>query len=174
MLGRRRVVLRGERIDHMKDRLFFCHIPKTGGTSLRNALEATYQPWQVLPDEFMMARLGGRYADLVPMVHVYREARDAVRLVRAHWHISCASLFDASSAVILRDPYERTVSHLRHILRHGEISRPRLAQMLSRGALPIPDNVQARFLAGSVGPFDHQLYERHIALLFGPRSSRFQ
>lgn len=136
----------------MPPKLFFCHIPKTGGTSLRKALEPLYRPWEILPDEHMMARNDGRYPHPQEMAQTVKSHPDKVRLIRGHYHLSLARLMgeDAKTVVVLRDPLSRAVSHLEHMVGVQGADARAIERDLEAGIFPLPDNLMTRYLRGEV------------------------
>jgi hypothetical protein len=131
-------------------KLFFCHIPKTGGTAFRKALEAAFQPWTIVPDANMIARNGGHYPDIDVVAYTIRNSKpDRISLLRGHYPLSAAKLLgdDAKTIVIIRDPVSRTISHLRHTMLHFGMTGETLRSYLDKARMPLPDNVQCRFLA---------------------------
>lgn len=131
--------------------LFFLHIPKTAGTSLRIALEGLYKPNEILPDRLMMQRSGGHYPpDIIPAFSL-KYQREAVRLVRGHYHFCLSDLMDDPLIItVLREPVARTISNLRHLTRGRDKSN--VMRALSEGRLPIENNLMTRYLGDNVDP----------------------
>jgi hypothetical protein len=122
----------------MRRDLVFLHIPKTGGTSIRNALAATLADRQALFD------YGPRAEATSPRVRelVYGEAGRAQGAVPADFrrrvedgrglfvagHFRARKYWDhfhaGSFATILRDPVDRMISEYNHFVRHQGIASP--------------------------------------------------
>lgn len=129
--------------------IFFLHIPKAAGTSLRLALEKRHQPHEILPDEHMIRRQGGSYPREIIVANSIRLQGSAVRLVRGHYHFSLSEfMINPLIVTVLRDPVARSISNIRHHARADSLA-PYL-NALSQGRLPIPDNMMTRFLGGTV------------------------
>lgn len=155
----------------MPPKLFFCHIPKTGGTSLRKALEPLYRPWEILPDEYMMARNDGRYPHPQQIAQTARSHPDKVRLIRGHYHLSLARLMgeDTRTIVVLRDPLRRAVSHLEHMVSVQGADARTIERKLEAGIFPFPDNLMTRYLRGEVDiTHPNRVNRSHRDLLAAP------
>jgi hypothetical protein len=127
--------------------LFFMHIPKTAGMSMRQYLNNQYQADDVCPAE--------RWQDLPDL------GRDVAsyRLVRGHFRHNLRQLVapDARVLVVLREPLRRTVSALRHLGRDPNFHQTyEMARNLTLGEMirtekimALQRDVQARFLCAS-------------------------
>jgi hypothetical protein len=127
--------------------LFFMHIPKTAGMSMRQYLNGQYHPSEICRAE--------RWQDLLD------GERDigAYRLVRGHFRYNLRELLapDTRMLVILRDPLRRTVSALRHLARDPHFHHTyelaknfTLSEMIRHpGIMAYQRDVQARFLCAA-------------------------
>jgi hypothetical protein len=98
----------------------------------------------------MIARNGGHYPDIEVVAHAIQNAKPGkISLLRGHYPLSAGKLLgdDAKTIVIIRDPVDRTISHLRHTMLHFGMTGETLRGHLDKGRMPLPDNVQCRFLA---------------------------
>lgn len=128
--------------------IFFCHIPKTAGTSLRMALEQVFAPHAILPDAYMMARHGGRYPPLSVFRPSLAASPDSVRLMRGHYPLAARELLRQPLTVtVLRDPVQRSISELRHLMSIGILDRAAIVRSLEAGILPAMSNGQVHFLS---------------------------
>jgi hypothetical protein len=135
-----------------KWKLFFCHIPKTGGTSLRRALEARVRPSETVPDDDALKRNDGKYPPLNVALAMAQKRAESIRFFRGHYHLSCRHFLPGnfSTVVVLRDPLERNISLFRHMIAHQGKSRESLMEQLYAGKAIGPDNTMTRFLGGSL------------------------
>jgi hypothetical protein len=127
--------------------LFFMHIPKTAGMSMRQYLDNQYQADEICPAE--------RWQDLLDL------NRDvgSYRLVRGHFRYNLRHLIapETRMLVVLREPLRRTVSALRHLGRDPAFHRTYdVAKHLTLGEMirhphimALQRDVQARFLCTS-------------------------
>jgi hypothetical protein len=127
--------------------LFFMHIPKTAGMSMRHYLNNQYQDDEICPAE--------RWQDLLEL------DRDvgSYRLVRGHFRYNLRHLVapDARVLVVLREPLRRTVSALRHLGRDPNFHQTyEMARHLTLGEMirhpeimALQRDVQSRFLCAS-------------------------
>jgi hypothetical protein len=153
----------------MPPRVFFCHIPKTGGTSLRRAIERQYWRWETLPDDYMMARNGGHYPTPRQVLRVAQEHPDKIRLIRGHYHLTMAPLLGegAKTVVVVRHPLPRAISHLEHAVRLHGADACEIERTLAAGVYPLPSNLMSRFLLGSLDLTDG-IDEAHQELMSRP------
>lgn len=154
----------------MNKPIFFCHLPKTGGTTVRLALEKQFAPREIVPDMKMMSQNKGRYSPVADVERALRNRKGSVKLLRGHYHYSIRGWLDDSiGIVVLREPVARTISELKHHIAHGNLTVERLHKVLEAGRLPIPDNMMTRFLGRTLfNGEDTPLNERHRNLLREP------
>jgi hypothetical protein len=131
--------------------IFFCHIPKAAGTLVRQALEQAFAPHMIMPDVYMIARNEGRY----PPISIFKDSLShqsgAVRLLRGHYPFAARRLLeDPLTITVLRDPVQRSISELRHLVSIGILDQTEIAESLESNVLPAMSNAQVRFL--SAGP----------------------
>jgi hypothetical protein len=127
--------------------LFFMHIPKTAGMSMRQYLGEQYHPHEICPAE-RWQDLRGREQDV-----------RSFRLVRGHFRYNLRQLVapDARMLVVLREPLRRTVSALLHLARDPNFHHTyemaknfTLAEMIRQPKImAMQRDVQARFLCAS-------------------------
>lgn len=143
---------------HVGDRepLFFMHIPKTAGMSMRLYLSGQYQTHDVCP--------AVRWHGLL------NSERDLAtyRLVQGHFRYNLRELLPhgVRTLVLLRDPIRRTMSALRHLQRdpsfhldHRMAKDLTISEMLRHPHLmQNQHNVQARFLCASMRAADVSSY----------------
>jgi len=138
--------------------LFFMHIPKTAGMSMRLYLSEQYPVHEICPAARWQGLLG-REPEL-----------RSFPLVQGHFRYNLRELVatDARMLVMLREPLRRTVSALRHLQRdpsfhqdHNLAKDLTLAEMIRHPDLMENQrNVQARYLCPSMAPADVSAYLR--------------
>ena len=89
------------------ERLYFLHIPKTAGTSLRTFLESRFAVGEVCP-----------HLTLPALLPVAPSELERYRLFCGHHGLYIRHLLreEPVTVTVLRDPLERTVSHYRHLV----------------------------------------------------------
>lgn len=128
-------------------KIFFCHIPKTAGTSLRLALQQAVGEAAVVPSQALISLYQGRYP---PLHKALQELQDKpeYRLFRGHYNYWVRKYLpkDVLTIAVLRDPVERTVSLIRHHLADRRMTEADARESLDQGTLPVPDNAMCRYL----------------------------
>lgn len=129
--------------------MFFMHIPKTAGMSMRLYLDEQYQSDQICPAE--------RWHDLLGQM-----SPRAFQLVRGHFHYNLRALVSENVRMLtlLRDPIRRTLSALRHLRRDPrfhetyDIARnlPLKGLLRHPAIMSAHRDVQARYLCASMTP----------------------
>lgn len=131
-------------------KIFFCHIPKTAGTSLRLSLEQAVGDAAVVPSQALIFHHGGRYP---PLHEALQELQDKpnYRLFRGHYAFWVRKYLPRNTLtiVVLRDPVERAISHIRHFLADGKTTEAEALDSLDQGRLPVPENALCRYLGGA-------------------------
>jgi hypothetical protein len=138
-------------IDRSGRKFFFLHLPKCGGTSLRNALEAKFAPWELLPDPLMMQAWIWEYPLARILLASAETTRARARFLRGHYHYELRRVLGESCQVItvLRDPVKRTISHLGQLRRDDPRFKGRpLREILRRLGPWELNDIQTRFLGG--------------------------
>ena len=108
----------------MADQIFFTHVMKTGGTSVLKALRSPFEAHELFPcptsrgDQMVAKTMSNRLLDLEPT------ERARIRLFSVHqpaW-IAQAAAPHAMRVTVVREPVDRTVSHLRHLARGADLT----------------------------------------------------
>jgi Sulfotransferase family len=98
-------------------RFFFVHVQKAAGTELRERLKRLFAPEALYPD-----KTDGDIVTVAPQVSAaqllarWEVRKDEIEVVTGHFPLATAELLDAdfTTLTVLREPVERTLSHLRH------------------------------------------------------------
>lgn len=152
-----------------KSRIFFLHMPKTGGVSLAAALAEAYPFWAVLPDPCMCARNDGHYPPLDVVIDAMKFRPERVHYMWGHFHITCANMLgpDAKTVVVLRDPVERMISYYRFwYQRQGLTLQSFKEKFRSDGFKLRYDNEMCRRLAGTFDYTTSQDAEERLHAMF--------
>lgn len=132
--------------------LFFCHIPKTAGTSFRIFLETVLSAESMIPSASMIQDNRGLYPPISKVIKRIDQRRDEAVTVCGHYHLSLRhKLNNPKTIVLLRDPVERAISEIRHHIRTGHFDKVEVERVLRSGKVPLRDNTMTRYLAGSIG-----------------------
>jgi hypothetical protein len=135
-----------------RSRIFFLHIPKTGGVSLGATLAEAYPFWAVMPDPCMCARNYGFYPPLDAVIDAMRFRPERVHYVWGHFHMSCAGLLgpEAKTVTVLRDPVERMISYYRFWYGRQKLTLEAFKEKFHADGFKLRyDNEMCRRLAGS-------------------------
>ncbi len=123
-----------------RDQIYFLHIPKTAGTSLRKIIEAQFAPEEICPCTVMQ--------ELAEMVRRDASELATYPLIAGHMGYTVVSLLPTPPRVItmLRDPIARTISRFNYMKQHAQ------------GSIRAPWN-HARFLDPDVSIDDFLAFE---------------
>lgn len=133
------------------ERFFFCHLQKTGGTSLQMALRKQFGPARVYPLPADRKNVDSQI-DVGFLRRTWAEHRDEIRVVTGHFPLCTTELLGGGfrTFTVLREPVERTLSFLRH-----------QARMFPEWAdVPLPD-------AYGHPPTLHSLIHNHMTKMLG-------
>ena len=126
-------------------KLFFVHIPKTAGTSLRIQLKKFYTEGQVFPSDKDITKASRPYRNAKGLVKSVKENPD-IRFIAGHFPYATSLKVDNDFQKIfcLRDPIRRTVSNILHLKRK---ENPKLnpGKLFNKNIKRL-DNRQVRFL----------------------------
>jgi hypothetical protein len=134
--------------------LFFIHIPKTGGTTLRDLIEQRFEPHTLCPDDYIIRRSGGNYPRIPWYLSLPDDEFGAVRLLRGHLHFLAHRRFAERPFIttIFRDPVERTISELRYLARIAgkplEAEIEAVEAVACEGVPECLQNVQTKYFRG--------------------------
>lgn len=104
------------------ERLFFMHIMKTAGTSFSVGLSRQFADGEVAPP--IGPDKADEYWTFDWLLDLPVEQRDAFRVVQGHFPLFLGELIDVDRTItILRDPVDRLISHIRHIIRRDQQHR---------------------------------------------------
>ena len=153
--------------------IFFCHIPKTGGTSLRAAISQNFRPNEKMPGPGLMKEYGGHYP---PVSRIKREmdARASdIRLMIGHYHWSARQLMtNPITMVVLREPVAQLISHMRHFISAGHLTVEGCLAAIDRGKMPVQSNIITRYLGGDIFASDLPIDRQHGRYMNGPTDNR--
>ena len=99
-----------------REQIYFLHIPKTAGTSLRKIIEAQFSPEEICPCAVMQ--------ELAEMVRRDKKQLASYSLIAGHMGYNVVSLLPTPPRVItmLRDPITRTISRFHYMKQHVQDS----------------------------------------------------
>lgn len=99
-------------------RVFFMHIMKTAGTSFAIQINDNVDPDHIYPRPGVTRHMD-QYWKIAEVRGLSPDQLAPIRFVCGHFPFLVGELVDATETItLLRDPIERTVSHLRHCRRH--------------------------------------------------------
>ena len=101
--------------------VFFIHLMKTGGSSFRHTLRQNFSSGEVFPDpDYDEMRTA--YLHVSALDQLSDARRSGIAAVAAHFPFYATNLVDGPlfKLTVLRDPVERTISHLKHSKRHNQ------------------------------------------------------
>lgn len=135
-----------------RSKIFFLHMPKTGGVSLSAAIAPAFPFWAINPDPCMSARNDGKYPPIDVIIDAMRFRPDRVHYMYGHFHLSCAAMMGpaAKTVTVLRHPVDRMISYYRWwYMKQGLTPETFLERFRSDGFNMRYDNEMCRRLAGT-------------------------
>ncbi|MBX3313355.1 MAG: sulfotransferase family 2 domain-containing protein [Actinobacteria bacterium] len=144
--------------------LFFMHIMKTAGTSFSMALARQFAEGEVAPAAG--PDKADEYWTFDWLLDMPVEQREAFRVVQGHFPLFVGELIGADRTItILRDPVDRAISHIRHIIRRDQQDRWSSVEEFYEEELrrKLVRNYQVRQFSRSVDDDPLDLDERHLA-----------
>lgn len=97
---------------------FFLHVMKTAGTSFAHQVNTNFAPDEIYPRPDSTNHME-EYWKLRELRALGPEDHERIRAFHGHFPYLAADMVGADTTLtILRDPVERTISHLRHCERH--------------------------------------------------------
>ncbi len=115
-------LLGAQRIDIHREIFFYQHIPKTGGTSIRSHLEGALPEGALWPSsKVLKEKFNGKYPTGQEIEDHHDEWIDeSVKIVFAHVNYNTIRRLPLDYKIIttLREPVERSISHLNHFIKH--------------------------------------------------------
>jgi hypothetical protein len=157
--------------------LLFMHIPKTAGTSIRNAILTNYRKSEVI---FLYPQEPGFPVQSLSELPLEQRARSG--LIVGHWvyygaHESVPN--ECLYFTVVRDPISRVWSNYTHLMQSqdsrvlGHATRGSLEEMFESKFRTDLDNMMVRYFAGTpyipVGSVNHDIYDmarRHLREAF--------
>lgn len=105
--------------------IFFVHIPKTAGTSLRFMLDACFKENDVFPNQNDIRANEGLYPELNQIFGLDLDRLSNLKLINGHYPMQVADnwLIDLRLITFFRRPAERVVSHLKHLKKNDKNCR---------------------------------------------------
>jgi hypothetical protein len=97
--------------------LFFIHIMKTAGTSLRNNIRAHFDDRELYPSRLYDADLFEAHTSIAYLLSIPAERRDRIRAYMGHFPYVATQLLgqEVTTLTTLRQPVDRAISHLKHL-----------------------------------------------------------
>jgi hypothetical protein len=108
-------------VDGTEGRIFFfMHVMKTAGTSFVQHIGANFSDEEIYPRPSAPAAVRQeQYWKIAPIRRVQPEDRAAIRIFHGHFPYLVGAMVGADTTLtILREPVERTISHMRHCRKH--------------------------------------------------------
>ena len=138
--------------------LFFLHIPKTAGTSVRKMLYELYRPREIFPNMAEIRKQETLYCNYQMFQQRLKQQKREIRLLMGHLPFVAGDFPDARFFTFLRDPVQRALSNLKHFQRHkGRFDGKSLLEIYNHADIRIGqvDNIQVKYLAP--GPVDQTI-----------------
>jgi len=127
----------------------FLHIPKTGGTTLRNIIYNSFDDSIIYPNRAELRANKGKYLTHQEILLNTDILKDK-KIIFGHYGFNYQKLFDENVITIcfFRNPISRTLSHLNHLRIKGELTDTDVYKL--QHIKPI-SNIQSRYMGYVTG-----------------------
>lgn len=151
-----------------KNKLFFLHLPKTGGTTLGDIIKQEYGAKNTLT-------IDQQFHKVVKPPKISDEDKQAIKVIKGHFCFGYHQFFNSSFSyfTLVRDPIKRVISDYNHIYRipqhwlHHQVTcqNMTLEEYVISGTSKLSENGQTRFLSGMNTEIDFgQCSREHLEL----------
>lgn len=132
-----------------QNKIFFVHIPKTAGTSVRHALNQLFKPHQIFPNTNEIKLNNGHYPPLRSISNKSNDEITALRLFNGHYCSTEYRLlpFNFDIIVFFRNPLDRVVSNIKHLKAHDKRCRNMTFDEIYKNRLNSIHNLQLKYFA---------------------------
>ena len=100
-----------------KPLIYFIHIPKTAGTSLRFMLDSCFDQEQIFPNMLDIKSNAGLYPDIDDIYELPINRLKGLRLINGHYPLAMTDkwLLNMKLITFFRRPADRVMSHIKHL-----------------------------------------------------------
>jgi len=150
-----------------KGKIFFIHIPKTAGTSMRLMLYDIFEQESILPNLQDIKGNGGGYPQfdkLLGLINTHQ--KEHIKLVMGHYPFLPNALFFCPPQIFtfLRQPIARAISNLFHLKKYKAAHyKATLTEVFEANQRQMR-NAQVRYLAGAIHKKDLDKNDLNVAL----------
>ena len=147
---------KGKKKPRIVGQYFFMHIPKTAGTTVRFLFYDAFDDSSLYPSAKTLRDNGGAYVSQRKLIE-NKKTIASNGLIIGHYTYNLVRHLDASVKTItfIREPIARTMSHVKHIIRHeSNYSNCTASEVLS-GCQKRLTNLQSRMMGYHAG--DHNI-----------------
>ena len=132
--------------------LYFVHLPKCGGTSLRSFLEDNYPAHLVMPDNMTLQRYGNLYPPAKVLAAYDKMDRAKYKLLRGHYHVDYGFMLPGKTTLltVLREPVARTISHIKMMIRDSARFAHHTVDSFVEEHMELQNNMMTRFFCKQV------------------------
>ncbi len=141
-----------------QQKLFFVHVPKTGGTTVRHSINKMFNANEVFPNENDIKSNKGQYPPLRSLIDKSNDEIKTIKLLNGHYRSTEYRFlpFKLDILVFFRNPVERVISNIKHFKTYDARCKNMTLEEIYKTRIDVLLNLQLTYVANHLIQ-NHQL-----------------